>query len=78
MSEYIPKDYIVQYNKTQRESLEQTLSEYGPRFSDLLPLAYVKVDTVLQEKSLLECLAKLPDVTYREGIEHKLLGDRNV
>ncbi len=73
MNEY--KRYIIGYEHDVAE-LDAILSGYEHHRFRSIPYCSVDVRSKQEEESLLEALAKLPGITYREAARREKLDDK--
>jgi hypothetical protein len=66
------KQYIVEYAEMPKE-LQASLQTYDYFCSDLVPYCTVTLRSKEEELSLLEMLATMKGVTYREAVSRKSL-----
>jgi hypothetical protein len=72
------KEYLITYDPVHHDALVDYLQPYQTEQFTLLPLAAVRVHSAAEEQSLLEVLALIPTVTYREAVTRHVFGDTYV
>lgn len=65
-------DYIITYEPPLSDQVAHALSTYSVHASKLEPLLYVRVEKS-RERALLEELATVPNITYRQALERRAL-----
>jgi hypothetical protein len=66
------KEYIIEYEKEHRTHVYECLEQFHPYVFSEIPFMTVSVDEA-KEKSLLEVLASVPHITYRQALTRKQL-----
>lgn len=69
------KEYLIHYDKQHFSQLEEQLKQYAPTYFEHIPYCAVRVEGK-REASLLEALAAIPGITYRQALTRKTQDDR--
>ena len=81
MNDYKPQKYLLEIRNDKQaavEKIDDALAQFLPYRFQIIPLyRAVTVRSPEAEQSLLEVLAKLPEVSYRKAKERHALEDNN-